>query len=60
MRVKLTDRDALVVVDMQNDFMPYGVLPVKDADKIVPTINKKIWYNGYQNIDRVSYKRFYF
>lgn len=26
MRIKLTDRDALVVVDMQNDFMPYGVL----------------------------------
>jgi Amidases related to nicotinamidase len=42
MRLKLTDRDALVVVDMQNDFMPYGVLPVKDADKIVPTINKYI------------------
>ncbi|ACN99331.1 nicotinamidase [Sulfurihydrogenibium azorense] len=42
MKVKLTDKDALIVVDMQNDFMPYGVLPVKDADKIVPTINSYI------------------
>lgn len=39
MKVKLNDRDALLVVDMQNDFMPDGVLPVKDADKIVPVIN---------------------
>jgi nicotinamidase/pyrazinamidase len=28
MKIKLTDKDALVLVDMQNDFMPYGVLPV--------------------------------
>ncbi|WP_028949996.1 nicotinamidase [Sulfurihydrogenibium subterraneum] len=42
MKVKITDKDALIVVDMQNDFMPYGVLPVKDADKIVPTINSYI------------------
>ncbi|MCX7760716.1 MAG: nicotinamidase [Hydrogenothermaceae bacterium] len=41
MKVNLTNKDALIVVDMQNDFMPYGVLPVKDADKIIPTIN---WY----------------
>lgn len=42
MKVKLTDKDALVVVDMQNDFMPYGVLPVPEADKIVPIINEYI------------------
>lgn len=42
MKIRITDKDALIVVDMQNDFMPYGVLPVKDADKIVPTINSYI------------------
>lgn len=42
MKVKLSDIDALIVVDMQNDFMPYGVLPVPEADKIVPIINRYI------------------
>ncbi|GMV98936.1 MAG: bifunctional pyrazinamidase/nicotinamidase [Candidatus Hydrogenedentota bacterium] len=31
--------DALIVVDMQNDFCPGGALPVKDADCIIPGIN---------------------
>ena len=39
--VCLTDRDALIVVDMQNDFMPWGRLPVPGADKIIPEVN---WY----------------
>ncbi|MFN3813037.1 MAG: nicotinamidase [Aquificaceae bacterium] len=39
MRLKLTIKDALIVVDMQNDFMPWGALPVPDGDKIVPTLN---------------------
>jgi nicotinamidase/pyrazinamidase len=30
---------ALIIVDMQNDFMPIGALPVPGADKIVPTVN---------------------
>lgn len=29
----------LVIVDVQNDFMPGGALPVPDGDKIVPVIN---------------------
>lgn len=37
--VSLTDRDALVVVDMQNDFMPWGRLPVPGADKIILKVN---------------------
>lgn len=31
---------ALLVVDMENDFMPKGSLGVKGADEIVPLINK--------------------
>ncbi|MCS6957320.1 MAG: nicotinamidase [Aquificaceae bacterium] len=42
MKVKLTKRDALIVVDMQRDFMPQGVLPVPDGDKIVPRLNEYI------------------
>ena len=31
---------ALLIVDMQNDFMPGGGLPVPEADKIIPLINR--------------------
>lgn len=31
---------ALVIIDMQNDFMPGGPLATKDADKLVPLINE--------------------
>src|SRR3974390_1812907 len=36
----LDDRDALIVVDVQDCFMPNGTLPVKEGDQIVPLINK--------------------
>lgn len=42
MRLKLTTKGALIVVDIQNDFMPWGALPVPDADKIVPQLNTYI------------------
>ncbi len=42
MSKRLDDTSALLIVDMQNDFMPGGSLPVPDADKIVPVINKYI------------------
>ncbi|WP_461831985.1 nicotinamidase [Aquifex sp.] len=42
MRVKITDRDALIVVDMQKDFMPGGALPVPEGDKIIPILNEYI------------------
>jgi len=34
--------DALIVVDMQRDFMPGGALPVPEADRIIPRINRYI------------------
>ncbi|HDD26522.1 MAG TPA: bifunctional nicotinamidase/pyrazinamidase [Acidilobales archaeon] len=40
--VKLSKYDALIIVDMQNDFMPGGALPVPKADEIIPTLNKYI------------------
>ncbi len=34
------DREALVIVDVQNDFCPGGALAVPDGDVIVPLINR--------------------
>lgn len=33
----------LILIDVQNDFMPYGALPVPEGDQIVPIINKIIY-----------------
>lgn len=38
-RIRIGSRDALIVVDMQNDFMPGGALPVQNALTIIPVIN---------------------
>ena len=35
----MTDR-ALILVDMQNDFMEFGSLPVTDGSKTVPVVNE--------------------
>jgi len=37
--VKIDHKDALLVIDMQNDFLPNGALPVADGDKIIDGIN---------------------
>ncbi|WP_456400067.1 nicotinamidase [Persephonella sp.] len=42
MKLKLNNFDALIIVDLQNDFMPNGTLPVPDGDKIIPTLNSYI------------------
>jgi nicotinamidase/pyrazinamidase len=40
MQLALNLADALIVVDMQKDFMPGGTLPVAGGDAIVPLINR--------------------
>ena len=35
-----TERDVLLVVDVQNDFCPGGALAVPGGDEIVPTVNR--------------------
>jgi len=42
MKLNLKQGDCLLIVDMQNDFMPWGSLPVPDADKIIPVLNSYI------------------
>jgi nicotinamidase/pyrazinamidase len=37
--VTVSEHDALLVVDMQNDFMPKGALPVDEGDMIVNGVN---------------------
>jgi nicotinamidase/pyrazinamidase len=38
--VKPDETDVLVVVDVQNDFIPGGALPVPEGDAIVPIVNR--------------------
>lgn len=40
MAVKISDRDVLIVVDVQNDFCPGGALAVPRGDEVVPLINR--------------------
>ncbi len=42
MKVKLNEKDALIIVDVQKDFCPGGALPVPDGDKVVPVLNRYI------------------
>ncbi len=39
MSIKLTPKDALLLVDVQNDFCPGGALAVADGDAVVPVLN---------------------
>jgi len=34
--------DALIIVDVQNDFCPGGALPIDDGDAVVPVLNRWI------------------
>lgn len=37
---------ALIIIDVQNDFMPSGALPVAEGDQIIPFINQEM-HKGY-------------
>jgi nicotinamidase/pyrazinamidase len=38
--ISITDKDVLVVVDVQNDFCPGGALPVQRGHEVVPAVNR--------------------
>ncbi len=42
MTVRLKPGDALVIVDVQNDFLPGGALAVPHGDEVVPVLNEYI------------------
>lgn len=37
---RLRDGDALIIIDVQNDFCPGGALPIPEGDKVVPALNR--------------------
>lgn len=45
---KNTHKSALIIVDMQNDFLPGGALPVKNGNEIIPIINSL--YDKFEHI----------
>ncbi len=49
-KIKLRQGDALIIIDMQNDFMPNGTLPVPEADKIIPILNIYIDLFSYKSL----------
>lgn len=42
MRISLTERSALVIVDVQNDFLPGGALAVPNGDSVIGPLKKYI------------------
>lgn len=40
--IRLADQDALVIVDVQNDFLPGGNLAVPGGDEIIPILNRAV------------------
>lgn len=40
--INIRKNDALIIVDVQNDFLPGGALPVPGGDEVVPVINDYI------------------
>jgi len=41
-KLKLNRHDALIVVDVQNDFLPGGALAVPDGDAVIPVLRRYI------------------
>ncbi len=41
-QIHLSQGDALLVVDLQNDFLPGGALPVANGDQVIPIANRYI------------------
>lgn len=41
-RIKIQDGDALILVDVQRDFLPGGALGVPDGDQVIPALNRWI------------------
>ena len=41
-KIGLTDGDALLIVDVQNDFLPGGKLAVPTGDEVIPVLNRYI------------------
>jgi len=38
--LNLTNKDVLIITDMQNDFLPGGALAIKEGDLLIPVLNE--------------------
>jgi len=47
-KIKPTASSALIVVDVQNCFLPGGSLAVKEGDQVIPVINRIA--KGFENV----------
>lgn len=54
MQQKLSQHDALLVVDVQNDFCPGGALAVPEGDQVVPVLNEWIRAAGEAGVPVVA------
>jgi nicotinamidase/pyrazinamidase len=41
-KIKVDNESALIIVDVQNDFLPGGALPVPNGNEVIPILNKYI------------------
>ncbi len=64
MTLPVTPQDALIVVDVQNDFLPGGALPVAHGDEVVPVINRllplfpvRAFTRDWHPADHISFSR---
>jgi len=56
-RIWMKLKEALLIVDVQNDFCPGGALAVPEGDKVVPVLNKYIKIfsqKNYLSLPRVT------
>ena len=51
--IKVDDASALLVIDVQNCFLPGGSLAVKDGDQVIPVINRLA--KGFANVVMTQY-----
>jgi len=42
MKISITEKSTLVIVDVQNDFLPGGALPVPNGDSVIEPLNKYV------------------
>lgn len=40
LNLNLNSKDALIIADVQNDFLPGGALPVPEGDQVIPVLNE--------------------
>ncbi len=50
--ITIGPNDALIIADIQNDFLPGGALPVKEGDLVIPALNEyaKLFHRAHATV----------